>query len=334
MKHIDYFDNFLKNTVNLSEFNLDILESRVESIYKALKADSGAGPRIQKKVPQGSWAQRTIINPHNGAPFDGDFMVRMTEDPEWAEDLNQYGNTIYRALHKHPTYGAMDHGRKCRCVYVNYANNAMHIDIVPFVTRSDGTHWIVNRDDSKWERTDPERLTAWMKERDTIAQGNLRKVIRLMKFLRNHKNSFTGTKSVLLTTLLGERVDAWRKIIDTGYYFDLPTALLHIVADLDDYLQQHETKPVVMDPAETGTSFDHRWSQETYAYFRQRIHTHAKEIDDAYHEQDHDKSVAKWQALFGDGFMAPEPATPGKYDTVGAGGTAAGSSVTHSGRAG
>ncbi|MGH3716505.1 MAG: SMODS domain-containing nucleotidyltransferase, partial [Micromonosporaceae bacterium] len=65
MKHIDYFDNFLKNTVNLSQFNLDTLEGRVESIYGALKADPDLGPRIVKKIPQGSWAQRTIISPQN-----------------------------------------------------------------------------------------------------------------------------------------------------------------------------------------------------------------------------------------------------------------------------
>ena len=55
-----------------------------------------------------------------------------------------------------------------------------------------------------------------------------------MKYLRDHKNSFTGAKSILLTTLLGEQVEEWRKVLDPGYYCDLPTALLHIVTDLDD----------------------------------------------------------------------------------------------------
>ena len=33
MKHTDYFDTFLTNTVNLSELKLDQLEARVENIY-------------------------------------------------------------------------------------------------------------------------------------------------------------------------------------------------------------------------------------------------------------------------------------------------------------
>ena len=97
-----------------------------------------------------------------------------------------------------------------------------------------GGQWIINRDENKWERTDTDGFTDWMKKKDTIANKRLREVIRIMKFLRDHKNSWTGTKSILLTTLLGERVEEWRKVLDRGYYADLPTALLHIVSDLDD----------------------------------------------------------------------------------------------------
>jgi hypothetical protein len=46
-----------------------------------LKADDDLGPLIKKKIPQGSWPQKTIIRPQNGKPFDGDFMVQMVENP-------------------------------------------------------------------------------------------------------------------------------------------------------------------------------------------------------------------------------------------------------------
>jgi hypothetical protein len=336
MKHTDYFKNFLDNTVNLSQFKLDTLSSRVDTIYGVLKDDDDLGPLIKKKIPQGSWPQRTIINPQNGKAFDGDFMVQMVEDPDWADDLKKYGDAIYNVLYKKSPYKDMPHGRKCRCVYVNYADNAMHVDIVPFVVRADGTQWIINRDSNIWERTDTEGFTAWMKEKDKIADRRLREVIRIMKFLRDHKNSFTGTKSILLTTLLGERVEEWHKVIDPGYYGDLPTALLHIVSDLDEWLQARPSKPVLMDPSGSGTSFDHRWNQQTYAYFRDRVHVHAAEIKAAYVETDSDESVKKWQALFGDGFKAPKTsASSTKYSSVGSGAAAAGATtVNHSGRAG
>jgi hypothetical protein len=336
MKHTDYFKNFLDNTVNLSKFKLELLGQRVDTIYGVLNDDEDLGPLIKKKIPQGSWPQKTIISPQNGKPFDADFMVQMIEDPAWAHDLKKYGDAIYNVLHNTSPYKDMPHGRKCRCVYVTYANNAMHVDIVPFVVRADGTQRIINRDANVWERTDTDGFTTWMKTKDAIAGKHLREVIRIMKFLRDHKNSFTGTKSILLTTLLGTQVEDWRKILDAGYYADLPTALLHIVADLDEWLQARPTKPEIMDPSGSGTSFDHRWSQETYAYFRDRIHTHAAEIKAAYDETDFDESVKKWQCLFGDGFTAPTSSTSsGKYSTVGTGaGTAGAATVNLSGRAG
>jgi hypothetical protein len=334
MKHTDYFKHFLTTTVNLSKFKQETLSGRVDTIYQALQNDDDLGPLIKQKVPQGSWPQKTIINPQNGKAFDGDFMVQMTEDPMWADDLKRYGDAIYDVLHTTWPYSGMPHGRKCRCVYLQYANNAMHVDIVPFVVRADGSQWIVNRDDNVWERTDTEGFTNWMKQQDKIAGRRLREVIRIMKFLRDHKNSFTGTKSILLTTLLGERVEEWRTIVDAGYYGDLPTALLHIVSDLDDWLQLRPIKPVIMYPSGSGTSFDHRWTQETYAYFRQRINVHAAEIKAAYEETDLDTSVEKWQSLFGDGFTAP-PSSPSSKKYSGVGAAAAGvSTISHSGRAG
>jgi hypothetical protein len=336
MKHTDYFKNFLENTVNMSKFNLELLSQRVDTVYGVLTDDEYLGPLLKKKIPQGSWPQKTIIRPQNGKAFDGDFMVQMVENPEWETDKKKYGNAIYNVLHSTSPYKDMPHGRKCRCVYLNYANNAMHVDIVPFVIRADGLQYIINRDANEWERTDTDGFTNWMKGKDEIAGKHLREVIRIMKYLRDHKNSFTGTKSILLTTLLGLRVEDWRKIIDAGYYSDLPTALLHIVSDLDDWLWARPDKPVIMDPAGTGTSFDHRWTPETYAYFRARIHVHAAEIKAAYEETDFGESVKKWQALFGDGFTAPKSDTSsGKYSAVGTGaGAAAAATVSLSGRAG
>jgi hypothetical protein len=336
MKHTNYFGNFLENTVNMPQYNLDLLSRRVETVYGVLKDDEDLGPLIKKKIPQGSWPQKTIIRPQNSKAFDGDFMLQMVENPEWETDKKKYGDAIYRVLHNTSPYKDMPHGRKCRCVYLNYANNAMHLDVVPFVIRADGTQWIINRDDNVWERTDTDGFTTWMKSQDAIAGKHLREVIRVMKFLRDHKNSFTGTKSILLTTVLGEQVKEWHTIVDAGYYADLPTALLHIVSDLDDWLWANPSKPVVMDPAGTGTSFDHRWTQETYGYFRERIHVHAAEIKAAYHETDFDKSVEKWQALLGDGFTAPKSeGAQGKYSSIGTGaGSAGAATVSLSGRAG
>lgn len=330
MKLTDYFNVLLNDTVNLGPAKLDLLENRVDAVYKALKADEQIGSLITGKTPQGSWAHRTIINPVGNKELDADFMLDMSENPDWADSPKKYIEEVYAALHRHSTYSNMPHSRKCRCVRLIYANS-MHLDIVPHLNLTDGCEVIVNRDNDDWEPTNPQGFTDWMKTKDKLAKGNLRKVIRLMKYLRDHKNSFTGTRSILLTTLLGEQVTDLRALLDPGYYSDLPTTLLHVVKDLDDWLQARPTKPSISDPSGSGATFDHRWEQSTYGYFRDRIHAHADEIEDAYNEEDKERSIELWQGIFGDGFKAPAissssakfpAATPAATSTVGRSGRA------------
>lgn len=331
MKLTDYFNVLLKDTVNLGQVKLGLLDSRVETVYKALKADEQIGHLILGKTPQGSWAHKTIINPVGDNEFDADFMLDMSENPDWADNPKKYIEEVYAALHRHSIYRDMPHSRKCRCVQLVYANS-MHLDIVPHLNLADGREVIVNRDDNAWELTNPQGFTDWMKNKDVLANGNLRKVIRLMKYLRDHKNSFTRTRSILLTTLLGEQVTELRSLLDPGYYSDLPTALLHIVKDLDSWLQARPTKPSIPDPSGSGVTFDHRWEQSTYSYFRDRIHAHAAEIEEAYKEENKERSIELWQGIFGSGFKAP--ATSSSSAKFPAAAPAPASTVGRSGRAG
>lgn len=309
MQLADHFGVLLRDTVNLSQFRLDTLDDRVSKIYSALQKDNDLGPRVLGMNKQGSWAHRTIISPVGDNEFDADFMLYLEDDTAWTPQ--DFLTNVKSALMRNSVYGAMTVNRKNRCVRVVYANSC-HIDIVPAIKR-EGREYVANFKENQWEATDPEGFTRWMKEKDELAGGNLRRVIRLMKFLRDHRGSFKGTRSVILTTLLGEQVQAHRTFGDAGYYKNVPTSLVHIIEDLDDYLWANPTKPVIMDPSGSGASFDHRWSQETYAYFRERIHVHAAEMRAAYDSASKDDSVEMWQAQFGDGFKAPstsESSTP------------------------
>lgn len=331
MQLADHFNVLLKDTVNLKQVKLDLLDQRVDAIYKALKTDPVIGAFVVGKSPQGSWAHRTIIEPVGTNEFDADFMLNMKENSDWANSPGTYIDQVYAAIHRHSVYAKMPHTRKCRCVRVGYANS-MHVDVVPHLRLADGREVIANRDANDWEQTDPQGFTNWMRTKDAIAKGNLRKVIRLMKYLRDHKNSFTGTRSILLTTLLGSQVSEVRDLLDPGYYADVPTTLLHVVSDLDEWLQANPSKPSIADPSGSGVTFDHRWTQSTYSYFRDRVHAHTAEIEAAYLEDDKEKSVKLWQGIFGEGFRAPAAVTSSaKFPTAAA---AAASSVSRSGRAG
>lgn len=314
MEHATYFEDFLKDEVNLSRSALDLLSDRVEAVHNALSEDEEIGALITGKIPQGSWPHRLIIKPRPDGEFDTDFLLEMEHVAQWKPA--QYIDAVYYALRRNSVYSKQDFGRKCRCVFLKYAplnGIGCHLDIVPFVTLPDGRRVIVNRDDNVWEpafgSTDPQAFSEWVAERDTRTGKNFRKVVRLMKYLRRERGSFNGVKSVVLTTVLGNQV-IHLKSLDTQYCKNLPTALLQIVEDLDAWLQANPTKPPLPNPNGDGTNFDHRWTQETYSNFRDRINSIAAKMRDAYDEPSKAASIKAWQELFGPKFQPPKSAVP------------------------
>jgi len=335
MESVKQFNDFLNDHVNLGIGSLELLDRNVDAIYAALKADEELKPLIVKKDPQGSWAHRTIIKPQKGKEFDADFMLVMKENEDWTDPV-EYRNAIKRALNRHDKYKTMPVSHSCRAVTVTYADS--HVDIVPFVALSDGRDVIVNGDDNEWEDSDPQSFTDWMRERDDITGRNFRKVVRIMKYLRDNSD-WAGTKSIILTTLLGDRVSHTKAIFDPNYYGNVPTTLVNLVEDLNDWLQTQHVKPVIMDPSETGLSFDHRWNEETFQRLKDRISGYAATMRDAYVTEGQQDSLDKWAAIFGDDFPTDLTESSGsdgtsKFGAGAAGAGAAGTSTSHSGRAG
>ncbi|PKW25739.1 SMODS domain-containing nucleotidyltransferase [Phycicoccus duodecadis] len=335
MENVKQFNDFLNDHVNLGKGSLELLDRNVDAIFGALKADEELNPLIVKKDPQGSWAHRTIIKPQKDREFDADFMLVLRESDDWSDPV-EYRNAIKRALNRSDKYKTMPVSHSCRAVTVTYADS--HVDIVPFLSLSDGRNVIVNGDDNEWEDANPQSFTNWMRERDDITDRNFREVVRLMKYLRDNSD-WAGTKSIILTTLLGDRVSAMKTIFDPNYYGDVPTTLVRLVEDLNDWLQAQPGKPEIRDPSGTGLSFDHRWNEPTFQRLKDRISGYASAMRDAYDAQDEQDSLDKWAAIFGDDF--PTDLTDGsrsegasKFGVGAAGAGAAGSSSSHSGRAG
>lgn len=316
MKLIKDFGDLLTNKVNLDDTRLNLLDSRVEAVFAVLKADEGIGSYVKDKIPQGSWAHRMVIRPAAGQEFDADFLLRMEENPDWQDQPVEYLKYLRNVLASHATYAKMPIKRKCRCVRLVYAGDC-HLDIVAFVRRADGTTWIVNGDANEWEPTNPEGYTAWIGEKDGITSGNLRKVVRLLKFLRDRQGAFDMTRSIILTTIVGERVERWRDTTAPGYYADVPTTLLHVVADVDDWLQANPTKPSIADPSAPDATFDHRWNNETYETLREDIHRYRELIAEAFHAEGVTVSRDLWRNIFGTGFEPPQDSpSPGRFGVV------------------
>lgn len=299
VKLVAYFGHFLVEEVNLSQARVDQLDGRVAAVEKALRADAELGPLIESFIPQGSYAQRTIIDPTGSHEFDADVLLDLAEQPDW--EAKDYVENVYAALRRSTTYRDMVR-RRTRCVVIDYANE-FHIDVVPYLRRGNAGY-ITNRKDNVYEVTSPEGFTEWLDTQDRVASGHLIEVVRLVKYLRDFKGTFS-CPSVILTTLLGNAVNFVNTWGDAKYYADMPTALKHITSDLDDYLQANELMPTIADPSCPSETFNHRWDQDRYANFRTKIHDYSAKISAAYDEPDRDESVELWQAIFGPGFKKP-----------------------------
>ncbi len=167
-----------------------------------------------------------------------------------------------------------------------------------------GREVIVNRTTDEFEETNPVGFTEWIQERDDYTGGDLRKVLRLLKYLRDHRSAFQ-IKSVLLTVLVGNVVNEWSAHGD--YYKDVPTTLVNVVEDLDSWLQMHPTKPHVGDPSCPNTDFDHRWTENQYQTFRSKIHKLAPLLRAAYDLEDRNESIEAWRDIFGPSFPESLP---------------------------
>ena len=330
MKLVHYFDEFMKKTVNINDSRLRDLNDRVDTLYDVLSSDSDIGDIIIGKNPQGSWAHRTIIKPIEGNEFDADFMLVIDEQKGWTP--RDYINNVYTSLRETAAYRDKTR-KKNRCVRVTYANDC-HIDIVPFTVLSDGRQVIMNHETDEWEETGPDEFTAWLKAKNDTAQGNLRRVIRLTKYLRDHHMNFKRTRSVILTIILGERISEIKKIYNPQYYSDLPTAFVHIMEDLNQWMQERPVLPDLPDPSGANNDFSHRWNQESYDNLRNKVKTIAGDARTALDASSIDESLMLWQAVFGNDFKKPSTKSAASAAISGAATGIAPSRTVRAGRAG
>ena len=301
MKLHEHFKTFLEDEVNLNTTRIDLLTNNVEAVKAAIRA-SDWGAEITGFSAQGSWAHETIIKPLPGKEFDADLLVFVKPKDGWT--AKDYVNKLAAALRENGTY--KDKIRSySHCVTIEYAGER-RVDIAPCIKDRwyPGQFEVCNRNSDAFEASAPAAYTQWVKDKNSIAGGNdLKKVTRLLKYLRDIKGNFT-CPSFLFTTLLGCRVNDFDK--GTAAFSDLSTTLKTLVGRLDDWLQLHPSVPTVSNPVLPSENQSQGWDQTKYANFRDKINLYRGWIDEAYEEEDRDESIGKWQRVFGDKFAAGE----------------------------
>ncbi|QNT41745.1 nucleotidyltransferase [Pseudomonas asiatica] len=301
MKLIDQFKTFLSSEVNLNDTRMSQLGASVEAVQKVIKTSSW-GPKIFDFDAHGSWAHGTIIKPRTGGEFDADLLVIVEPVEGW--EAKDYVNKLGAIFDGHSTYKDKVH-RYSHCVTIEYVGER-RIDVAPCVKGRlwSNTYEVCNRTTNEFETTAALEYTDWVVGRNGVAGGNdLKKVTRLLKYLRDIKTNFT-CPSFLFTTLVGMHIYDSDK--DTAAFADTPTCLKTLMGRLDDYLQAHPTVPVIRNPVLWSDIQSRAWDQTKYGNFREKINLYRTWIDEAFGEVDRDESIGKWQRVFGDSFAASE----------------------------
>lgn len=301
MKLINQFKTFLNDEVNLNGTRINQLGASVEAVQKAIKT-SNWGPNIIEFDSHGSWAHGTIIKPLTGGEFDADLLVIVEPVEGW--EAKDYINKLGAFFDGHSTYKDKVH-RYSHCVTIEYAGER-RIDIAPCVKGRiwSKTHEVCNRNTNEFEKTAALEYTNWVVGRNGVAGGNdLKKVTRLLKYLRDIKTNFT-CPSFLFTTLVGMHIyDSDR---GTAAFADTPTCLKTVIGRLDEYLQANSTVPDIRNPVLWSDIQSRVWDQTKYGNFREKINLYRTWIDEAFAEEDRDESIGKWRRVFGDSFAAGE----------------------------
>ena len=303
MKDEAALNQFLRSEVNLNKSRYDAAKDRLEALDRHLKQnlDGFDGTEIQ-----GSYATETIIKPvDDNDEYDIDRMVYVRDD---GSDPEGVVSKLEECLSERSFY--KDHMKvRKRSIQITYANK-FKIDVVPCVVRN-GSKWVCNSEDNTWEITDGSGYKCWFLEQSRKSNGHLKRVTRLLKYLRDHKNTFT-VRSIALTTLAGMAVEA----TEPERLNTLPNSLEAITEWIDGYLQVHPS-PDLRNPALPEEDFNRHWTDVQYQNFRKMFHRYTERIKEAIECQDSEKSEKLWQGIFGPKYRR---SNPGNNSQAGGGG--------------
>ena len=172
-----------------------------------------------------------------------------------------------------------------------------------------------NRSTNKYEATDPDAYKAWIADKNkTTRNNNLIKSIRLFKYLRDIKCTFS-CKSILLTTLLGSQVIDSYDLFSNDFK-DLPTSFKTLINRLNHDLKTYSSMPEIENPVQSGEYFTRHWDETKFQNFKKFVSKYADWVNDAYDETDKDASIEKWRKIFGNQFFSVKTTQASKADSL------------------
>jgi hypothetical protein len=222
----------------------------------------------------------------------------MKYDEEYKGEEKKYHEIIIDVLEGSDKYESKLDLTKERAIRINYDANdeEFHIDLVPiFEDKEDAKKKIINRKDNETETSGGKEFRDWVSEKNSTSNMYLKRVIRILKFFRD--NSWFDLKSVQLTLLASLQIDK----LEDDDLSNLTKSLYNISSKLNKYLQDTDKLEDLnlSNPALPEEKFERNITQSSYSIFRDSFNLFFNDLENAYNEEDEERSKELWNCLFG-----------------------------------
>ncbi len=288
----DHFQKFHAD-ISLNSTRVSRIKSAHETWEDILRNDEEVGDDLEDFYLQGSYATHTAIRPQGNKEFDVDAILLLSiDDDQTPKDVLSWLARRMRTQEKYKDSIT----QRDRCVRVTYAGD-FHIDIVPAKVKDGDVILIPSKKEGEWVETNPKGFMAWCRDVNQNSQGKFTRVAKFVKFWRDTTvGQDTAPKSILLVTLIGMNMVGASSDAES-----LVLTLEELVANLDDVLDE-EGKPYVENPSLEGENLARDWNRAKFDIFKDKIERFTSKARDALDEEDKDKSIEKWQEIFGTTF--------------------------------
>lgn len=304
--HERHIREFLSDEVNLNQTRIDQLNQHQNGLEQALTWDpekENGLKTFQAIEKQGSFALGTAIRPTlPDAKVDADLLV-LVDDVY--QDHGRHVKDIYNCLLAHPTYYDKVELKE-RAVTVTYSEpTKITVDLVPCITRN-GKRYTCPISSPQPEVTGGAELRDWFNGQTTASKGHLKRVVRLIKWERDHVKKF-NCESVIITALAGQA-------IDYALSQQCNSTQETLVLVLEHMAQQISELPYPLDipnPAFPEERLKSRITQKEFVELQNFIIRMAQTARRAHEEKDPRSSMRCWKNLFGEKFGGNDSNTGG-----------------------
>ncbi|MDQ0230941.1 SMODS domain-containing nucleotidyltransferase [Metabacillus malikii] len=292
MKLNDHFKKFVGN-ISLNPTRVEQIDRAVRNWEKKFKGDEEIKDHFISYFTQGSYSTDTGVRPKSREEFDVDvvLVLDIVENDDPKENLHWIKDRI-------KSYSGFENRVKVkdRCVRIEYAKE-FHVDVVPAFQYENHIK-IPSRKEGEWVETNPEGFTEWCNNINDESDKYFSQTVKILKHWRDEKvGEDTAPKSILLTTLVGNAHIKKPSIAET-----LVETLKVMVVDVNSLvseLENDEDVPWVDNPSLEDENLARTWSKLKAQRFLKKLTTLRDDCQDALDEKDKDKSIEKWQAIFG-----------------------------------